>query len=83
MYIYAYTYGTAQFKLNRTHVQQGHDITRFSFCTRASLRVHARLVTSNLLLRTGRVHNAHMHVRNVHAKLGLHVHANCKPRTAE
>ena len=40
--------GTAQFKLDRIHVQQGHDTTRFSFHTRASLCVHERLVTSNL-----------------------------------
>ena len=37
-----------QFKLDRTDMQQGHDTTRFSFHTHASLRVHARLVTSNL-----------------------------------
>ena len=43
-----HTCDTAQFKLNRTRVQQGHDTTRFSFHKRASLRVHARLVTSNL-----------------------------------
>ena len=42
------TNGTAQFKLDRTHVQQGHDTTHFSFRMHASLRVHARLVTSNL-----------------------------------
>ena len=41
-------YGIAQFKLDSTFMQQGHDTTRFSFHTRASLRVHARLVTSNL-----------------------------------
>ena len=29
------------------------------------------------------VHDAHLHVRNAHAKFGLRVHANCKPRTAE
>ena len=29
-------------------MQQGHNMTRFSFDTRASLCVHARLVTSNL-----------------------------------
>ena len=39
------TYGTAQFKLDRTRVQQGHDTTHFLFHTCASLRVHARLVT--------------------------------------
>ena len=42
------TYGTAQFKLDRTCVQHGLDMTHFSFHTRASLRVHARLVMSNL-----------------------------------
>ena len=41
-------YGTAQFKLDRTRVQQGHGMTRFSFHTHASLHVHAGLVTSNL-----------------------------------
>ena len=33
--------------------------------------------------RTRRVHDARMHVRNAHAKFGLRMHANCKPRTAE
>ena len=41
-------YSTAQFKLDRTRVQQGHDMTRFSFLTRASLRAHAGLMTSSL-----------------------------------
>ena len=41
-------YSTAQFKLDSTHVQQEHDMTHFLFHTRASLHVHARLVTSNL-----------------------------------
>ena len=41
-------YGTTQFKLDNTRMQQGHDTTYFLFHTRASLRVHARLVTSNL-----------------------------------
>ena len=40
--------GTAQFKLDRISVQQGHDMTPFSFHTHASLHVHARLVTSKL-----------------------------------
>ena len=48
------THGTVQFKLDRTHMQQGHNTTRhdtthFSFHTCASLCVHARLVMSNLL----------------------------------
>ena len=42
-----YTYSTAQFKLDSARVQQGHDMTSFSFHTHASLRAHARLVTSN------------------------------------
>ena len=45
---YKAIYGTAQIKLDRTHMQQGHDMTRFSFHVHASLRVHARLVMSNL-----------------------------------
>ena len=45
-----FTYGTAQFKLDSTCVQQGHahDTTCFSFHTHGSLPVHARLVTLNL-----------------------------------
>ena len=42
-------YNTAQFKLDRIRVQQGHDMTRFSFCTCASLCARARLMTSSLL----------------------------------
>ena len=42
-------YGTAQFKLDSTHMQQGHDTARFSFHMHASLHVHARLVMSNPL----------------------------------
>ena len=34
-------------------------------------------------VRTRRVHDARVHVRNAHAKFGLRVHANCKSRTAE
>ena len=32
---------------------------------------------------TRRVHDAPMHVKNAHAKYELHLHAYCKPRTAE
>ena len=42
-------YGTAQFKLDRTQVQHVLDTTHFSFHTRASIHVHARLMMSNLL----------------------------------
>ena len=45
---YIHTYGTAQFKLDRTRVQHGLNTTRFSFHTHASVSVHARLMTSNL-----------------------------------
>ena len=82
------SYGTAQFKLDRTRVRHGLNMTRFSFHTCASLRVHARLMTSNLPCKT-LMHaldvctDAHVHVRNAHAKFGLHMHVNCKPRIAE
>ena len=42
------TYGTDQFTLDRTHVQYGLDMTRFSFLMCASMHVDARLMTSNL-----------------------------------
>ena len=32
---------------------------------------------------TRHVHDTRVHVRNVHAKFGLRVHANCKPRIAK
>ena len=62
-------------------------MTRFSFHTRVSLRVHKRLVTSNLLCKALMyaldVRDARVHVRNAHAKFGLRVHANYNPRTVE
>ena len=42
------TCNTAQFKGDRTHMQHGFDMTRFSFNMPASMRVHARLMTLNL-----------------------------------
>ena len=42
------SYGTAQFKFDRTLVQHGLNTTRFSFHTHASMCVHARLTMSNL-----------------------------------
>ena len=65
-------YSTAQFKFDSTRVQQGHNMTRFSFHTFASLRVHARLVTSNLPYMSG------MNTPNLD-----YAYANCKSRTAE
>ena len=41
-------YGTAQFKLDRIRMWHGLNTTHFSFYTHASMRVHARLMTSNL-----------------------------------
>ena len=70
-------------RLHDAHVP--HDM--FFIHMRASMRVHARLLMSNLPciahVCTRRVHDAHVHVRNAHAKFGLRVYANCKPRTAE
>ena len=34
-------------------------------------------------VRTRLVHDARVHARNGHAKFGLCMHANCKPRTVE
>ena len=45
-------YSTAQFKLDRTRMQQGHNTTRFSFRMRASLCARARLMTSSLPCKT-------------------------------
>ena len=42
-------YGTAQFKLDRTRVWHGLDMTHFFILQAAIMRVHARLMTSNLL----------------------------------
>ena len=81
-------YNTAQFKLDRTRVQHGLNMTRFSFHTCASLHVHARLMMSNLpciaLVYALDVRTIHACMSGMHtAKFGLHVYANCKPRTAE
>ena len=85
--IFQTMYGTAQFKLDRTHVQQGHDTTRFSFhtCKPAYARKigDVKPTMQSSCVCTRRVHDARIHVRNAHAKFGLHVHANCKPRTVE
>ena len=76
-------YGTAQFKLDRTRVQQGHD-TFFILhvckpaCARKIGDIKPAVQSSRVHNR--HVHDVHMHVRNSHAKFGLRVHANCKPR---
>ena len=78
-------YSTAQFKLDRTCMQHGLDATCFSFHTRASMRVHARLMTSNLpcIALMYALDMCTMHACMAHAKFGLRMHANCKPRTVE
>ena len=82
------TYGTAQFKLDRTCVQQGHKTTCFFIshtckpsCARKVDNVKATVHSSRV--RTRRVHDTHVYVRNAHAKFGLHVQANCKPKIAK
>ena len=81
------TYGAAQFKLDSTYVQQGHDTTFLishackPSCARKIGDVKPTVQSSRV--RTRHMHDAHMHVRNAHAKLRLRVHANCKPRRAE
>ena len=48
MFVITITYSTAQFKLDRTRVQHGLDMTYFLFHMCASMCVHTRLVMSNL-----------------------------------
>ena len=48
LYVICCFYCTAQFKLDRICIQQGHYTTCFSFHTLASLHVHAKLMKSNL-----------------------------------
>ena len=81
-------YGTAQFKLNKTRVQHGLNMTRFSFYMHATMRVYATLnLLFNALVHALDVYitvaDAHVHDRNAHAKFELHMHANCKPGTVE
>ena len=79
-------YSTAQFKLDRTCVQQGHNMFFISHVCKplcASKVDHVKPTVQSSRVRTRRVHDAHVHVRNAHAKFGLHVQANCKLRTAE
>ena len=77
------SYGTAQFKLDRTCMQHGFDMTCFSFHTYACKIGDVKPTMQSSHVYTRHVHDARVHVRNVHAKFGLRMHANCKPRTAE
>ena len=85
-------YSTAQCKLERRLMRYGLSTTRCSFYTCASMHVHARLMMSNLSLktvmyvRTRRVHDSlqtdaclsETHMQNLD-----YVYANCKTRTIE
>ena len=66
-------YGTAQFKLDSTYVQQGHDTTRFSFtCMQACVCMQdgdVKPTMQSFRVCTRHVHDARVHVRNTHAKL--------------
>ena len=83
-----FLYSTAQFKLDRTRnaARARHD-TFFILhackpsCARKVDDVKPTVQSSRVCTR--RVHDARVHVRNAHAKFGLCVQANCKPRTAE
>ena len=55
MYVFVCIYGTAQFKLDYTCVQQLHDSTRFCKYTQKSLRVHEKTVVK-MHVKCSRVH---------------------------
>ena len=82
-------YGTAQFTVNLTEHTCSKGTIRYFFishtckpaCARKIGDVKPTIQSSRVWTR--RVHDVHVHVRNAHAKFGLLVHANCKPRTAE
>ena len=52
-------------------------------CARKIDDVKPTVQSSRVCTRHVQFADAHVHVRNAHAKFGLRVHANCKPRTAE
>ena len=71
--------------LNLTEHVCSMGMTRYVFhfkpvCARKIDNVKHSVQSS--LVRTRPVHDARVHVRNAHAKFGLRVLANCKPRTA-
>ena len=87
----SYRYSTAQIKLDRTHVQHGLNTTCLSFYMRASMRVHAGLMISNLSFKAlvyaldvcTTVCRCTCACQENTCQFELCVHANCKPRTAE
>ena len=83
-------YGIAQFKLDRTCMQHGLDTTHFSFHMHASMRVHTRLMTSNLLYKALMyaldVCTTVYRCMRVYQKCTCQIwiiHINYKPKTAE
>ena len=77
----AHNYGTAQFKLDRTYMQQGHDTIFISHtCKPACAR---KIGDVKPTMQSFHVRNAHVHVKNAHTKFRLRVYANCKQMTAE
>ena len=79
--------GTAQFKLDRTHVQHGLDITHFSFYTHASMHVHkfddVKPVVHSSCVHTRCVHNSLQCMSGTHMPNLNYMHTNCKLTTAE
>ena len=55
MYVFVCIYGTAQFKLDYTRVQQLHDSTHFYKYMQKSLRVHEKTVVK-MHVKCSRVH---------------------------
>ena len=78
-----------QLNLNLTAHAYSKGTTRHVFISHACKLACARkigdikLTVQSSRVCTRRVHDARVHVRNAHAKFGLRVHTNCKPRTVE
>ena len=85
-YVYMYI-NTVQLNLKFTERACSKGMTRvFSHACKpacASKIGDVKPAVQSSCVRTRRVHDACVHVRNAHAKFGLRVHANCKPRTVE
>ena len=84
--MYAYT---VQLNLNLTEHACSMGSTQHVFISHTCKHACARQIDDvkptvhSSRVSTRRVYDACVHVRNAHAKFGLRVHANCKPRTAE
>ena len=83
------TASTVQFNLNLTEHACSKGMTRliFHFARMQAFVAHKvddiKPIVQSSCVCTRCVHNVCVHVRNAHAKFGLHVQAICKPRTAE